>query len=91
MSFVSRSFARLELGPRSTDDMVTAITLTTIWMISTRRRLQSTVPLFHDLNAAELIDFWADDHIIPVPGSSSNRAEQESHDHIPSPLHRHVA
>jgi hypothetical protein len=78
-------------GPQSADDVVIAIALTTTWMLATGRRLRSDMPLLHDLNARELIDFWADDHITPDPDHHAGLPEREHHDCIPSPLHHCVA
>lgn len=49
-------------GPQSADDVVIGLALTTTWVLATGRRLCCDVPLFHDLPAPELVDFWADDH-----------------------------
>jgi hypothetical protein len=48
-------------GPRSPDEVVIGVVLTTRWMLSTGRRLDQ-IPLMHDLTGDQLIDFWADDH-----------------------------
>jgi hypothetical protein len=88
---VAPSSARQVRGPRSADDVVIAIALTTTWVLATGRRLRCEQPLFHDLNVHELIDFWADDHITPGPDIHSGLPERERHDCIPSPLHQYVA
>jgi hypothetical protein len=49
------------------------VALTTSWMLRTGRHLDRA-PLLHHLSDAELIDFWADDHLDadgPVPGTPS--------------------
>lgn len=48
-------------GPRTADEVVIGLTLTTQWMLITGRYLHER-PLLHDLPAGQLIDFWADDH-----------------------------
>jgi hypothetical protein len=48
-------------GPQTADDAVVGMTLTAVWMLITGRRLGER-PLLHTLPAAELMDFWADDH-----------------------------
>jgi len=79
-------------GPQSADDLVIAIALTATWMLATGRRLRCDMPLLHDLNARELIDFWADDHITPGSDIHAGLPERERHDDlIPSPLHHYVA
>jgi hypothetical protein len=67
-------------GPQSPDDVVMGIALTTTWMLATGRRLRCGVPLFHDLAAPELVDFWADDHIEPTPENTSGGTERPDHD-----------
>ena len=47
-------------GPRTPDEVLLGITLTSTWMLNTGRCL-GAFPLLHDLDAAELIDFWAID------------------------------
>lgn len=76
-------------GPQTADDLVIGIALTTTWMLTTGRRLRCGVPLTHDLNAMELIDFWADDHI-NHSGITEFR-EQVTHESHPAVLDRHVA
>jgi hypothetical protein len=49
------------IGPRSANEVIIGMALTTKWMLTTGRRLDQT-PLLHDLTADQLIDFWADDH-----------------------------
>jgi hypothetical protein len=48
------------IGPRSANEVIIGMALTTKWMLTTGRRLDQT-PLLHDLTADQLIDFWADD------------------------------
>lgn len=64
-------------GPRSADEALIGVALTTQWMLVTGRRLRQD-PTLHDLDLDELIDFWADDHqggpgdqLTPVSGSRS--------------------
>jgi hypothetical protein len=47
-------------GPRTADDIVIGLALTTRWMLITGRRLNQR-PLLHILPAEQLLDFWADD------------------------------
>jgi hypothetical protein len=54
-------------GPQSADDVIIGIALTVRWMLVTGRRPRCDRPLFHELPAHELVDFWADDHIEPGP------------------------
>jgi hypothetical protein len=48
-------------GPRTADEKIIGVALTTRWMLITGRRLHQS-PLLHDLPTGQLIDFWADDH-----------------------------
>lgn len=49
------------IGPRSVNEVIIGMALTTTWMLTTGRRLDQ-MPLLHDLTADQLIEFWADDH-----------------------------
>jgi hypothetical protein len=65
------------LGPQNADDLMIGLTLTTHWMLITGRRLGQQ-PLLHTLPAAELVDFWADDHADrrdnPMPSRAARRS-----------------
>jgi hypothetical protein len=78
-------------GPRSAEEVVIAIALTTTWALVTGRRPRAGLPLFHDLPAHELIGFWADDHLAPRPEIPSGLPEQAAHDPRISPVRHHVA
>lgn len=77
-------------GPRSADEFLIAIALTTTWALVTGRRPRPA-PLIHDLPARDLIDFWADDHLELRPETLSGPPEQAPHDPRTSPVRRHVA
>jgi hypothetical protein len=91
VSAVPPSSARQVRGPQSPDDVVIAIALTATWMLTTGRHLRCDVPLLHDLNVLELIDFWADDHLTPGQDIHAGLPGRERHDYIPSQLHHRVA
>lgn len=61
----------IPFGPRSANEVIIGMALTTKWMLTTGRRLDQ-IPLLHDLTADQLIDFWADDH----DGGSDSRPAQ---------------
>jgi hypothetical protein len=89
-----RSCTPYPCGPESAEDLVLGLALTTTWMLKTGRHLRCRVPLMHDLTAAELIDFWADDHIQRATDNPSGSREQVRHDsHSPhsTALARRVA
>src|ERR1700677_5351767 len=71
-------------GPRSADETVIAMTLTTQWMLETGRRL-SEYPLLHDLAADELRDFWADDHAGGVSPALTSKGNECPLSPAPSP------
>lgn len=51
----------------ASDDELVASLLICTWSIATGRRLRRDVPP-GELTESELIEFWADDHLWPVPG-----------------------
>lgn len=65
------------VGPQCAEERVIALALTASWMTLTGRRLDSATPLLHELPAYELIDFWADDHIVPVRPATRERGTNE--------------
>ncbi|WP_285578038.1 hypothetical protein [Actinoallomurus iriomotensis] len=73
-------------GPQCAEERLIALALTARWMTLTGRRLDSATPLLHDLPAYELIDFWADDHLVPVRPASRERGTHE-----PDRLRLHAA
>jgi hypothetical protein len=70
-------------GPQTADDLVIGLALTTRWMLITGRRLGQW-PLLHVLSGAELIEFWADDHVgnsetAPSAGAASQPTAPSPH------------
>jgi len=50
----------LTVGPRGPEERVICLALVTTWMLTTGRHMPAGV-LPHELAAADLINFWADD------------------------------
>lgn len=65
-------------GPDNADDVALALALTTRWVLLTGRRLDCETPLFHELPVSDLIDFWADDQLLPCESAeASGRAPDD--------------
>ncbi|WP_157408040.1 hypothetical protein [Actinomadura atramentaria] len=60
----ARSAGGRETGPRTADETVMALALTTVWQLrrpsGRRERLRPRAGLLHGLSGDELVDFWSE-------------------------------